>query len=109
MVKQDGPGPEIKPVSFERGVPKAQQNGLYGMEQQLLDNPGDQVVAVVTYSVRDDVTKAIKGERYPIVGIDAIEPLHDPDAIKMALQLKATAYQQRSGDNELAGIDEVDD
>jgi hypothetical protein len=93
---------EIKPTAFARGVPKEQNNGFFGVEEQLLAMPiGTQVTAVVTFSLEDDITKLGHGVRYPVIAMDHIEPLWDEALVAAARESQATAYKKRTGANEL--------
>lgn len=93
---------EIKPTTFARGVPKAQHNGFYGIEQRLLDMPiGTQVQAVVTYEVKDDITKRGEGVRYPVIGVEHIEPLFDAERSEASLVLQRAEYKDRTGSDQL--------
>lgn len=85
---------EIKPAVFARGVPAAAKNGIYGMEVDLVASPG-QFIAVVVYDVDDVIDKTLKGERYPVISVKHIEPLHKPDAIEAAQKLLAAALEVR--------------
>lgn len=91
---------EIKPATFKQGVPKKAKNGIYGLEQSLIDNDDEPIVAVVVFVVDDVINKEKKGERYPVIAIQSIEPLRDPSAIAAALELAKDAREER-GDVEL--------
>ena len=99
---------EIKPVAFKRGVPKEQKNGIFGLEQELLDNPQQPITAVVTFRVDDIIDKELTGERYPIVEIDHIEPIFGDEAIASAKALQQAAYKTRTAGNQLLIDDEAD-
>lgn len=93
---------DIKPTSFARGVPAEERNGFYGIEQDLIEGAGgQQIVAVVTYSVDEIVQKQIAGEQYPVVKLTHIEPLHVEKDIAAALKLRDSAYKTRTGMNAL--------
>lgn len=93
---------EIKPTTFARGVPKAQHNGFYGIEEKLLGMPiGTQVQAVVTYEVKDDITKRGEGVRYPVIGVEHIEPLFDAERAEASLELQRAEYKERTGSDQL--------
>ncbi|MFF2631998.1 hypothetical protein ACFVR6_03855 [Microbacterium sp. NPDC058021] len=100
---------ETKPTSFARGVPAEERNGFYGIEDDLIAGAGgQQLVAVVTYSVDEVVSKAIAGEQYPVVKATHIEVLHDEKAVAAALKLRDAAYKKRTGENAL-DLPEVDE
>ncbi|HEY8590688.1 MAG TPA: hypothetical protein VIL55_14175 [Naasia sp.] len=92
---------ETKPAAFKRGVPKAQLNGLFGLEEHLMANDADEVVCIVRYRVEDVISKEKKGERYPVVETVHIEPLRDPEEIGAALKLLRAAYSSRTGEAQL--------
>jgi len=93
---------EIKPTTFARGVPKEQNNGFYGVEEELLALPiGTQVTAVVTFRLEDDVTKKGHGVRYPVMAMDHIEPLWDDELVAAAKTSQEEAYKSRTGANVL--------
>lgn len=96
---------ETQPVAFKRGMPKEQKNGFYGIEKQLLDNPQEPIVAIVTFRVDEIIDKELSGERYPIVEIDHLEPIFGVQAIE-AKDLQAAAYKLRTGANTLPIDDE---
>ncbi|WP_137843821.1 hypothetical protein [Microbacterium sp. 2FI] len=100
---------ETKPTSFARGVPPEERNGLYGIEDDLMEaGGGEPVVAVVVYAVDEVVHKEIAGERYPVVKVVHIEPLRDEKSVAAALRLRDAAYKARTGENAL-DLPEVDD
>ena len=43
---------EINPTALKQGMPKAERNGLFGSEEQLIElaRAGEKVVAVVTFA-----------------------------------------------------------
>jgi hypothetical protein len=92
---------EVKPAAFARGVPAAEKNGIYGLEQAMLADPEAPIVAIVTFGVEEIVDKQLKGETYPIVSTRHIEPLRTREAIDVALKLQADARQNRVGAAEL--------
>lgn len=97
---------EIKPTAFKRGVPAEQANGLYGIEDDLIDLPaGEQIVVVATLTVEEVMEKRNAGEVWPVVGFTHIEPLHHPDAITAALKLRDEAYKKRTGQDALQIVD----
>lgn len=98
---------EIKKTEFARGVPKAEKNGFYGIEAQLIADPEKPIVAIVTFGVDEVVEKHLKDETYPIVAPRHIEPLHDQESIDAALKLQIAAREAR-GDVELPMPDEPD-
>lgn len=100
---------EIKPTSLARGVPAEERNGLFGIEEDLIERAGgDQIVAVVTFVVEEVVSKQIAGEQYPVVKMTHIEPLHGEKDVAAALKLRDAAYKQRTGENAL-DLPEVDE
>ncbi len=93
---------EIKPTAFKRGVPAEQANGLFGVEDQLIEMaPGDQIVAVVTFSVDEVMEKRRAGEEWPVVAMKHLEPLWDEKASASALKLRDAAYKKRTGQDAL--------
>ena len=93
---------ELKPTAFKRGVPAEQANGLYGIEDELIDlAAGEQIVVVATLTVEEVMEKRNAGEVWPVVGFTHIEPLHHPDAIAAALKLRDEAYKKRTGQDAL--------
>lgn len=94
---------EIKPTSFARGVPPEERNGFYGMESDLIASAGNAqpIVAIVTYTLDEVVSKALAGETYPVVKAFSIEPLHAEDAIAEAVALRDAAMKQRTGVEQL--------
>ena len=100
---------EIKPTAFQRGVPAEQANGFYGIEDELIDlAAGEQIVAVVTFTVEEVMEKRNAGEIWPVVKTAHIEPLHRPEAIEAALKLRDSAYKARTGQDAL-DLPEVDE
>ncbi|GGH33962.1 hypothetical protein [Microbacterium album] len=101
---------ETKPTSFARGVPPEERNGFYGMEGDLIANAQDAqpIVAIVTYTLDEVVTKTLAGETYPVVKAFSIEPLHDEKAIVAAIKLRDAAMKQRTGVDTL-DLPEVDE
>lgn len=100
---------EIKPTAFKRGVPAEQANGLFGVEEQLIEMaPGDQIVAVVTFNVDEVMEKRRAGEEWPVVAMKHLEPLWDEKAATAALKLRDAAYKKRTGQDAL-DIPEADD
>lgn len=93
---------ETKPTSFARGVPAEQSNGFYGIEDDLIEEAGGElIIAVVTYQVDEVVEKLVAGERYPVVKIKHIEPLREQKAAETAVKLRDAAYKKRTGENAL--------
>lgn len=92
---------EIKPTAFKQGVPKAQKNGLYGIEEQLITEAGMPVIAVVYFETVRVVHEELADERYPIVEISHIEPIRDPKAAKVAAGLLEDAYKIRTEEGAL--------
>lgn len=101
---------EIKPTSFARGVPPEERNGFYGMEEELIESASEAkpIVAIVTYTLDEVVSKALAGETYPVVKAFSIEPLHDATAIAAATELRDQAMKARTGVEtlDLPGVDE---
>lgn len=101
---------DIKPTSFARGVPPEERNGFYGMESDLIEHAQEAqpIVAIVTYTLDEVVSKALAGETYPVVKAFSIEPLHDVEAIKVAVALRDAQMAARTGVEqlELPSIDE---
>lgn len=91
----------IKPVALKRGMPAEQHNGLYGLEQTLMDAPTQQVTAVVTFALDDITHKELAGERQPVIKFVHIEPLLDDTAIAAAAALRDAAYKERTGQDQL--------
>lgn len=100
---------EIRPTSFARGVPPEERNGFYGIEGDLIESAGnaEPIVAVVTYTLDEVVSKALAGETYPVVKAFSIEPLHDENAIAAAVKLRDAAMKARTGVEQL-DLPEVD-
>jgi hypothetical protein len=94
---------DIKPTSFARGVPPEERNGFYGLEQELIENAQDAqpIVAIVTYTLDEVVSKALAGETYPVVKAFSIEPLHDEKSIAAAVKLRDAALKERTGVEQL--------
>lgn len=94
---------EIKPTSFARGVPPEERNGFYGMEADLIENAQDAqpIVAIVTYTLDEVVSKALAAETYPVVKAFSIEPLHDEDSIAAAVEMRNAAMATRTGVEQL--------
>lgn len=99
----------IKPNAFQRGVPAEQSNGFYGIEDELIDlAAGEQVVAVVTYTVEEVMEKRNAGEIWPVVKMQHIEPIHHPDAIATVVKVRDDAYKARTNQDAL-DLGEIDD
>jgi len=92
---------EIKPAVFKQGVPKAQKNGLYGIEADLIAEAGMSVVAVVTFEVARVIHEELGDERYPVLEITHIEPIRDEKAAKAATLLLEDAYKIRTAEGAL--------
>jgi hypothetical protein len=101
---------DVKPTSFARGVPPEERNGFYGMEEELIDSASEAkpIVAIVTYTLDEVVTKTLAGETYPVVKAFSIEPLHDQQAIDAAVALRDAAMRDRTGVDTL-DLPEVED
>lgn len=93
---------ETRPSAFARGVPAEQNNGLYGIEDDLIELPaGSQIIAVVTFVVEEAMEKRNAGEQWPVIKIAHIEPLRDDKSEAAALKLRDAAYKARTGENTL--------
>lgn len=103
-------GMDIKPTSFARGVPPVERNGFYGLEADLIEHAQDAqpIVAIVTYTLDEVVSKALAGETYPVVKAFSIEPLHDAKAVAAAVKLRDAAQKDRTG-VEALDLPEVED
>jgi len=104
---------DIKPTSFARGVPPEERNGFYGMESDLIEHAQEAkpIVAIVTYTLDEVVSKALAGETYPVVKAFSIEPLHDEEAIAAAAGLRDAAMASRTGNEglDLSSLDDDED
>lgn len=87
---------ETKPVAFKQGVPKEQKNGFYGLEEMLMANPQEPLTVIATFRVADIIDKELSGERYPIVEIDHLEPIHGAEAIAAAKAIQLAQYKDRT-------------
>lgn len=94
---------EIKPTSFARGVPPEERNGFYGIESDLIEHAQEAkpIVAIVTYTLDEVVSKALAAETYPVVKAFSIEPLHDEKAVAAAVKLRDAALKARTGIEQL--------
>lgn len=92
---------EIKPATFKQGVPKAQKNGLFGIEEKLIAEAGMPVIAVVLFDVARVVHEELADERYPVLEITHIEPIRDEKAAKVATGLLEDAYKVRTEEGAL--------
>lgn len=94
---------DIKPTTFARGVPPEERNGFYGLERDLIASAGNAqpIVAIVTYTLDEVVTKTLAGETYPVVKAFSIEPLHDEKEIAAATKLRDAAMKSRTGVEQL--------
>lgn len=94
---------ETKPTSFKNGVPKAERNGMFGAEDQLIELAKQDgiVTAIVTYSVPRVMHDEVADERYPVVQIDHIEPLFGDKESAAAIKLREAAYKARTSENAL--------
>ena len=93
---------DTKPSAFMRGVPAEQSNGFYGIEDELIEMPaGEQIIAVVTYTVEEVMEKRNAGEQWPLIKVLHIEPLRDQKAAEAAVKLRDSAYKKRTGENAL--------
>lgn len=94
---------QTKPTSFKNGVPKAERNGMFGAEEQLIElaKQDAHVLAIVTYSVPRVMHDEVADERFPVVQIDHIEPLFDKKAADAAIKLREAAYKARTAEGAL--------
>jgi hypothetical protein len=86
---------------FARGVPPEERNGLFGLEEELMNSTETRVTAIVTYSVSEIVAKEMAGERYPVLKIEHIEPVRSERGIAAAKKLQREAHKARTGANQL--------
>lgn len=87
-------------VQIQPARPKDQHNGLEDLEQELLQDHGRTVTAVVTYAVAKIVDDLKKDEQYPVLYAKHIEPILG-DAREQAEALQVAAYKARTGENQL--------
>ena len=87
-------------VQIKPSKPKDQYNGLADLEAAMLKDPGKKVYAIVTYEVAKRVEDLAADETYPVLGIKHIEPIIGK-LEQQAVDLQLTAYQSRTGENEL--------
>lgn len=100
---------EIKPTAFSKAMPAEQANGLYGVEERLIEMaPGEQIVTVTTWTVEEVMEKRRAGHEWPVVKPAHVEPLWDEAAQEAALKLRNAAYKKRTGQDAL-DIPEGDD
>lgn len=92
---------ELKPAALKQGMPKAERNGLFGNEEQLIElaREGKPLVAVVTFVLPKVIHDEIADERYPVVEIAHIEPIFGDDSA--VVKLRDKAYKARTGENAL--------
>ncbi len=94
-------------VQIKPSQPKEQHNGLPAIEADILKAvKGEEITAIVTYVREKRVEDEKTDDYYPVLGIRHIEPLTGDLAVK-AKALQLTAYQARTGENELdfSGVD----
>ena len=101
---------EVKPTSFNRAVPPEERNGFFGLEASLIAGAAqaEPIVAIVTYTLDEVVSKALAGETYPVVKAFHIEPLLDEKAREAAVKLQTAALKARTGQDAL-DLPELDD
>ncbi|MGF3055647.1 hypothetical protein [Microbacterium sp. YY-01] len=101
---------EIMPASFKNGVPKAERNGMFGNESQLIElaRASKRVTAIVTYSVPSVVHDEIADERRPVLAIEHIEPLFNAERASAAEDLRDAEFKARTGADAL-DLDSLDD
>jgi hypothetical protein len=87
-------------VQIQPAKPKDEHNGLVEIEGDILANPHDTVVAVVTYSVKKITEDVDTGDRYPVLKIQDISPLNG-DLKADGEALKQKAISARTGAEEL--------
>lgn len=99
---------EIKPAAFKNGVPKAERNGFFGIEHELVEEGGERIVAIVTYEVVRVMHEEIEDEKYPVLEIKHIEPLRSGTAEAAAIKLRDEAYKARTSQDAL-DLGDIDD
>jgi hypothetical protein len=88
-------------VQIKPSQPKEQHNGLPAMEADIIKAPkGEEIIAIVTYVREKRVEDEKTDDYYPVLGIRHIEPLTG-ELAAAAKELALTAYQSRTGENEL--------
>lgn len=92
---------EIKRATFKNGVPKAERNGFYGIEEEIIAEAGERIVAVVTYEVVRVIHEEIEDEKYPVLEIKHIEPIRSEKDAAVVLKVRDAAYKKRTGENAL--------
>lgn len=92
---------EIKPATFKNGVPKAERNGFYGIEEEIIAEAGERITAVVTYEVVRVIHEEIEDEKYPVLEIKHIEPIRSEADAAAVLKVRDAAYKKRTGENAL--------
>jgi hypothetical protein len=92
---------EILPVALKQGLPAAKHNGLFGLEKTMIDAPGSQVTAIVTFALKDIVHQEIAGTRRPVIEFQHIEPITDAGSVVEVLALRDEAYTARTGADQL--------
>ena len=99
-------------VQIQPAKPAEQFNGLVAIEPDIMKAPPhEKIIAIVTYERAKRVEDETKDEYYPVLKVKHIEPILG-DLREQASALQLSAYQSRTGENELNfdGIDEpVDD
>jgi hypothetical protein len=88
---------EILPVALKQGLPVKKHNGLYGLEQAMMDAPGSQVTAIVTFGLKDIDHKELAGTRRPVIEFQHIEPITDTDRVVEVVAIRDEAYKERTG------------
>jgi hypothetical protein len=100
---------EILPFALKQGMPAAKHNGLYGLEKAVMDAPGSQVTAIVTFGLKDIDHKELAGTRRPVIEFQHIEPVTDTDRLVELVALRDEAYKERTGSDQLDFGDDEDD
>lgn len=94
---------EIKPTALKQGMPKAERNGLFGNEEQLIElaRAGMPLVAIVTFAIPKVPHEEIEDVRWPVVEMAHIEPMFGEKDAAAAIKLRDTSYKARTGENAL--------
>lgn len=85
-----------KPTSFKSGVPKAERNGFFGIEEEIIADAGDRIVAIVTYEVIRVMHEELEDEKYPVVEATHIEVLRDPESQVAVMALLQASHKART-------------
>ena len=100
---------EILPVALKQGLPVAKHNELYGLEKAIMDAPGSQITAIVTFGLKDITHQELAGTRRPIVEFQHIEPITDTNRVVEVIAIRDEAYTERTGADTLDFGDEDGD